>query len=330
MPTAYIGSMSGGAWGLGLFQSDYDYNIIQELNHEAGLWDLEEADAKPSKTGVYIEALRKAGRGEEGPDYVRNIEHKHADETTATKKPNEIYYSIYAKLCSDPKRVKAYLEDSGALAKMIRDRLARLNAPDPKKDAFRPGYVVVLLGACAMTLGCNLPVEFFQHLRASYAHRTRVGLMRDAITQMSKALFGPNGYSNGKPYNFGRKGLDATVNTGGPALADRYFPTMPNVPSPSGILPQELLAQACVTGNFGNHEVTGQYLMKKFETSRGEEANYDENECGGCGVKNGMKGKKLVLCARCKGRRYCGKECQKKDWPKHQVVCQTPSEDHTS
>ncbi|KAK5128910.1 hypothetical protein LTR85_000243 [Meristemomyces frigidus] len=314
--------MSGGAWGLGLFQSDYDYDIISELNDDAGLWALEADDAKQGKVGVYVEMIEKAGRGEASAQDVRNLEHKRADETLATKKPNKIYYSMYAKLCSDPERVKTYLENSGVLNKLIRDRLARLSAPDATKDTFRPGYVVVLLGACAMSLGCNLPVEFFHHLRISYAHRTRVGLMRDAITQMSKALFGPNGYTNGKPYDFGSKGLDAVVNTGGPSLADRYFPIMINVPSPSGTLPQELLAQACVAGRFDNYEVTAQYLMKKFDMSKGEETVYGEDQCGGCGVKKGAEGKGLVLCGRCKGRRYCGKECQRKDWVKHKVVCQ--------
>ncbi|KAK4545248.1 hypothetical protein LTR36_003428 [Oleoguttula mirabilis] len=313
--------MSGGAWGLGLFQSDYDYDIIQELSQEAGLWLLEADDAKQGKVGVYIEAIEKADRGEANAQGIRNLEHKRADETEATRKPNEIYYSIYAKLCSHPKRVKAYLENSGMLNKLIRDRLARLNAPDAKKDTFRPGYAVVLLGACAMSLGCNLPVEFFQHLRASYAHQTRVGLMRDAITQMSKALFGPNGYSNGKSYDFGSKGLDFTVNTGGPSFADRYFPSMINVPSPAGTLPQEMLAQACLAGKFDNYEVTAQYLMKKFEMSKGAESVYGADECGGCGSKVGLEGTVLVLCGRCKGRKYCGKACQKKDWLKHKVVC---------
>ena len=31
--------------------------------------------------------------------------------------------------------------------------------------------------------------------------------------------------------------------------------------------------------------------------------------------------KKLQVCGACKGPRYCGIACQKKDWPKHKAVC---------
>jgi len=53
--------MGGGAWGLGLLQSDYDYDIIQDLSEEAGLWRLEEGAAKvENKVSVYTDAIRKA------------------------------------------------------------------------------------------------------------------------------------------------------------------------------------------------------------------------------------------------------------------------------
>ncbi|KDQ17581.1 hypothetical protein BOTBODRAFT_155631 [Botryobasidium botryosum FD-172 SS1] len=33
--------------------------------------------------------------------------------------------------------------------------------------------------------------------------------------------------------------------------------------------------------------------------------------------------KSLMLCSRCKGRRYCSADCQRADWPTHKTVCQT-------
>ncbi|KAJ6464356.1 hypothetical protein C8R45DRAFT_1023805 [Mycena sanguinolenta] len=43
-----------------------------------------------------------------------------------------------------------------------------------------------------------------------------------------------------------------------------------------------------------------------------------KNKCGnGCGKYAGMK------CSACKSVRYCGKECQKKDWKSHKNVCIT-------
>ena len=38
-----------------------------------------------------------------------------------------------------------------------------------------------------------------------------------------------------------------------------------------------------------------------------------KNICNFC-VKEGKKGTKLLVCSRCKSRRYCSKECQKRDW----------------
>lgn len=252
--------------------------------------------------------------------HLRTVEHRRADEGRAKKHPDEIYYSLYTNLCSDPERIKNYL-DGDILESMIKRHMARCHDPKAKANLKRPGYVVVLLGACAMSLGCSLPTDFFEHLRATYAHSTRVGLMRDAASQMSKALFGPGGYTNGIPYDFGNKGFDATVASGGPPLADRYFESMLNVPSPSGVLPQELLAQALVMGKCPGFKVTEQYLREKFEMSKGEKKAYGDDQCGWCGVKEGPEGKVLMQCVRCKGRRYCGKDCQKKDWPEHKAGC---------
>lgn len=43
--------------------------------------------------------------------------------------------------------------------------------------------------------------------------------------------------------------------------------------------------------------------------------------CAGCGSAKGKDGGNLQQCGRCKSRKYCGKKCQKKDWPKHKVGC---------
>ncbi|GAB7328094.1 hypothetical protein MBLNU13_g00131t1 [Cladosporium sp. NU13] len=37
---------------------------------------------------------------------------------------------------------------------------------------------------------------------------------------------------------------------------------------------------------------------------------YSERTCAGCGAENGEDGGALRQCARCKGRKYCGRACQ--------------------
>eukprot|EP00729_Bicosta_minor_P002063 gene2063-18836_t len=43
---------------------------------------------------------------------------------------------------------------------------------------------------------------------------------------------------------------------------------------------------------------------------------YDNSKCGGCG-KPPAKGKKLMMCSRCKCANYCSAECQKAMWKAH-------------
>jgi hypothetical protein len=43
--------------------------------------------------------------------------------------------------------------------------------------------------------------------------------------------------------------------------------------------------------------------------------------CGSCYVCKKAPESKLLKCNRCKLMRYCGAECQKKDWGRHKAVC---------
>lgn len=43
--------------------------------------------------------------------------------------------------------------------------------------------------------------------------------------------------------------------------------------------------------------------------------------CGWCGKKAKEVEGSLKQCSGCRKILYCGKECQKKDWQEHKVVC---------
>lgn len=116
---------------LGLFQSDHDFDMLGEMSHEAGLTKLEE-DAQ---------ARAKA-------------------EGKSDKEVNSICYTIYGNDCSDPELVRKHL-DSGVLVDMIAKKESKMlskltGSLDQRLDylARDPYYAYVLLGACAMTLGC--------------------------------------------------------------------------------------------------------------------------------------------------------------------------------
>ncbi|EAT78155.1 MYND-type zinc finger protein samB [Parastagonospora nodorum] len=267
-----------GAWGYGLFQSDHDFDIISELNHDAGLNQMEDE----------AQALAKAS----GKD---------------DKEIGQIYYTIDGKGCSDPDLVRKHL-DSGVLNYLIAEREAKMLAVPTKEQELDhylqdPCYVYVLLGACAMTLGSQLPASYVSLLKKVY---TEGGLMPDALKQMKKALHGPNGYKNGEPYDFHSKDLVETAN----ADSDNRKPNGlgfigMNVPSPGGLF------------NTGMGNSFTSAIIKELR-----EKQQNPHACATCGVIAGSGGEKLLMCAKCKDRKYCSVKCQKHHWSIHKKLCE--------
>jgi hypothetical protein len=57
------------------------------------------------------------------------------------------------------------------------------------------------------------------------------------------------------------------------------------------------------------------------ETAQSDLASIKES-CASCGAK----GNEMKVCVRCQGPRYCGRECQRADWPQHKRVCRSKAE----
>jgi hypothetical protein len=260
---------------LDLFQSDHDLDIVGDLGHEMGLTKLEDEHQKRAKAEARDEAA------------------------------SHIYFSIYAPLCSDIELVRKHL-DSGVLADLIQKKEAELLAQPRKQQWIDLCYVYVLLGACAMTLGCRLPESYLNMLKKVY---TEGGLMPGALKQMHKALFGPDGFQNGVPYDFESKGLLETMNSEEDTKPKQSGFSMMNVMGPGGLF------------NTGMGDSTSSVVIKEL---RNQHNNPDV--CGGCGIKDGQDGKGLMQCSRCKARKYCGPECQKKSWKVHKKVCEPVKE----
>jgi hypothetical protein len=228
------------------------------------------------------------------------------------KEVDSIYLSIYSG-GSHPDVVRKHL-DSGILADFIKVKEAKmLSIPDGTQNQkleymFRdPCYTYVLLGACAMTLGCHLPDAYLTMLKVVY---TEGGLMPDALKQMHKALFGPNGFKNGEPYDFESKSLIEQANAMGEEEENsdgdsngRGFKLM-NVMSPGGIF------------NTGMGNSTDSIIMKELRNKL-----HTPDTCAGCSARRGSDGSALMQCGRCKDRKYCSSECQKKHWKIHKKLC---------
>ncbi|KAL1597178.1 hypothetical protein SLS60_008760 [Paraconiothyrium brasiliense] len=260
-----------GAWGYDLFQSDNDLDIVSEMTDDAGLYELEK------------KAIAKA---------------KEAGDSDAE---DQFYYSLYGS--SHPDVVRHHL-DSGVLVDLITKKKAKMLAPSSEYDFFRdPCYELLLLGACAMGLGCTLPSDHLNMLRKVY---TEGGLMPGALRQMRKALFGPDGFTNGVPYDFESKGLLETANS---------MDDDDHKPGASGFVGMNVIGPGGFFGTgMGNSSTSP--VIKELRAQHAK-----PNACGGCGVKAQQSGAALLQCAKCKHRRYCSSACQKKHWKVHKKVC---------
>lgn len=204
-----------GAAGLGLHDSDYDFDCISELDREAGLHKLAVAlrakeqaqantkdEAKPTEQNADDEA--------DGYDYRFSL-HGGADEL------NEEEFTA----------VRQHLE-SGVLDRMIDERLQKIKAG--KIPTYNhPGYELVLIAVCAMEYGCHLSESFLDHLRRNIRS---VGLMRDAVKQVDVALNDPvRGYKN--------DGTKYELPQFGGSEADKISPgsMLLNTPAPFGFIP---------------------------------------------------------------------------------------------
>lgn len=174
--------------------------------------------------------------------------------------------------------------------------------PVSKKDYPAPAYILVILGACAMTLGCSLAPSFADWLSANFEE---VGLMRDGLVQMRTALNG--GFNNGVPYDFGSKGLMETMDNGGPPMEDRIFPNMMNVEAPGAMFTAAGMRD--MSAHLAKARAAGDW-----DTS--------STVCGNCKAKENKQGGPLLTCSRCMKKKYCSKDCQKVHWNKHKIICE--------
>jgi len=286
-----------GAWGFGLFESDHDYDIVDDFTSYASISELENEVKKQAELN---DSVKEA--------FAREANHRDKEQ----EHNDRIYLSIYANHCSTEaavELVRHYL-DSGILVSMV----AKLEA---KKRYSRIGYDYVLLGACAMTLGCHLPINFKLALMEVY---DQVGLMDEGLTQMRKALHGPNGYVNGVPYDFGSLGLLETAATRSQTDEEGAGKTVEDLPQPEKpVFTPELTAV-----------MTDMVKRVKWEAKdkkvAAQQKEYGVGLCGGCGAEKGQSGAVLLACSKCKQQNYCSKECQKKHWKSHKAVCVAKAE----
>ncbi|CZT20886.1 uncharacterized protein RCC_06746 [Ramularia collo-cygni] len=339
-----------GAWALSLFCCDYDLDLVQDLDQKCGLPDLERAAGRQprpdtmSGTARKDEHIRIAAMSKISPEARKNL---------------PVDYSMLEKLCSDPLKVRAHLDNTGILARVFTDLKRRAVEVERSflRDPYGPGYHICILGACAMTLGARISAN---DRAAMGRHYRSCGLMRDAATQIEHALDPDTGYVNGCPWDFGLLGRDEASRTMSSSAEDELFPGfgMRNVWSPDhgrdkgemSLLRKSILhliahrkpgvddlAQALASLVFNPYDNAKTTISSTKADSHPEKYRieaerlvklYDfhtrptgaqEHSSQACG--SCAHKTKLSKCAKCQEVYYCNSACQKADFATHKVVC---------
>ncbi|KAK5712881.1 hypothetical protein LTR17_017850 [Elasticomyces elasticus] len=181
---------------LALFESADDRLIITELGEEAGLAQLLAADPVllqeiTNSLDVHTQATNKDNE-------------KDAANANTNAKP--ICLSLQAELnptISATTAVHDHL-NAGKLQDLINIYSVK-DAPAKLDGKYSPGYVLSLFGACAMTLGCNIPAPFMEYLKDMTDIQDGAKMPFEVRNQLFEALYGPRKYENGKAYDFTAK-----------------------------------------------------------------------------------------------------------------------------
>jgi hypothetical protein len=232
---------------------------------------------------------------------------------TAKYPPNR--FSIQAELCYNSNSIEVmrkYL-DSGVLSDYAFEYFEKGDRCWAGEDYRR--YVVLI--ACAMTLGCHLP-DRFRETMGTMQHPAYLKLIKQqspqwalkplANVQLKEALAN---YVDGEPYDFGNTTmLEASISSmfpGTTTVRDIDHRKVVEIKQKSGkVIPY------CV-GPPSDDEV-------------GLRSVYPNHLCATCGAtKKDGKGE-LLVCGRCRDRKYCSKECQKRHWKMHKVICTKPAD----
>lgn len=274
-----------GHQGTGILQTGREYDIVNALDEELGLRELR---AKVNgKAGI-----------------------------TEDSTPNR--FSINAEFCYGSRSIeimRKYL-DSGVLEDYLHQRFFKTDRCLTGGDA----QTVATIGACAISLGSQLPEKLAHHLelmmQPAYARHMKEKNPNGAMTtrarlQLKEAL---SAYRPGTRYSYSNKTfLEASMSRMLPikgAKVDRVF---------------EAGSSKIIVMKLPNGQTLPQVIGPPSDEEVGQTPIHPNHVCGGCGEAQGEKGGELQVCSRCRDRKFCSRECQKKAWKTHKIICSQPA-----
>ncbi len=163
---------------------------------------------------------------------------------------------------------------------------------------FNTGYEYVLIGACAMTLGCKIR----SHVRTMLTQLNaspNTEMPPEADEQIEAALIGPAEkiYKSGEPFDFYAEGLIESA-----GMAEREIEERSKASNSSFVM-----MNVPVGGIFRNPvRKTKRKVEDPAAVAKGA---FGDDRCAGCGVA-GSPAAPLLMCGRCKRTKYCDKVCR--------------------
>jgi hypothetical protein len=179
-----------------------------------------------------------------------------------------------------------------------------------------------VLGACLLTLGCVLPEKMLPKLESlmcplyqAVVHQRQPDCYIAQMTPLARQqlLAAIDSYQPDRSYTYGNKHrFEAKLTNAIADLGPDHTTTIKDVGSTKVIE----ITKAGQT-------LFSQHIGVPSDSDLGLRACYPYNVCGGCGQSVSA----FQVCSGCKDRKYCSKQCQKKHWKMHKLVCQALSKD---
>ena len=244
---------------------------------------------------------------------LRELRAKVIDKARVKDEDVSSRFSIQRDTCYHPKSVEVmrkYL-DSGVLSEYVFNYFEKGDRCWTGEDYRR--YCVLV--ACAMTLGCAISDRVRETMKKMMqpAYLKNVdpkwALKPLAKIQLNKALAE---HKDGVPYDFGNTTqLEASVTR-----------MLPGTTTIRDVGPFKL-----VEVTLKNGKVIPNVMGSPTDEEAGLTPIHTNHLCASCGASETKDGGgELLACGRCHDRKYCSKECQKRHWKMHKIICTRPAD----